>query len=134
MTEKELTREEESVPFYPVHVRSEARVVAGIIVVILLLGALGLVFPVGLADPADPMDTPAHVKPEWYFLSLYQLLKFIPKTAGAVLPIILLVIVTLWPFFDRRPDTSTRSLRIRALLVAAFLCLLLALTVWGEMS
>lgn len=134
MSERELKREDESVPFYPVHVRSEARVVAGIIVTILLIGALGLVFPVGLADPADPMDTPAHVKPEWYFLSLYQLLKFIPKTAGALLPVILLVIVTLWPFFDRKPDMSTHSLRIRAFLVAAVLFLLIALTVWGEMS
>lgn len=134
MSERELTRKEESVPFYPTHVRSEARVVAGMVLIILLVGALGLAFPVGLADPADPMDTPAHVKPEWYFLSLYQLLKFIPKTAGAVLPVILLVIVALWPFVDRRPDTSQRTVRIRALLVAVVLCLLVVLTTWGEMS
>jgi len=89
---------------------------------------------VGLGEPADPMNTPAHVKPEWYFLGLYQLLKFISKTAGAVLPIIAVLVITFWPFIDRKPDTSGKIYRWRAIAVAVFMLILIALTIWGEVS
>jgi quinol-cytochrome oxidoreductase complex cytochrome b subunit len=86
---------------------------------------------VGIGDPADPMNTPAHVKPEWYFLSLYQLLKFIPKTIGAVLPVILVGLITIWPFIDRKPDTSPRIRRIRFIFAAIGVIVIIALTIWG---
>jgi len=125
---------EDSIPFYPDHVRTEARVVAALIVAALAVGALGLAFPVGLGAPADPMETPAHVKPEWYFLALYQLLKFVPKTAGVLTPLLGLGLLMLWPFIDRRPDASPRVSRIRFATVGLFVVLLIALTLWGELS
>lgn len=123
-----------SIPFYPDHVRSEVRVVIGITAIVLLIGILGLIFPLGLGEPADPMNTPAHVKPEWYFLALYQLLKYIPKTAGAVLPVMLVLLVLLWPFIDRKPETSKKVQRIRFIVVAVGMLALIALTIWGEVS
>jgi quinol-cytochrome oxidoreductase complex cytochrome b subunit len=89
---------------------------------------------VGLGDPADPMNTPAQVKPEWYFLGLYQLLKYISKTAGAVLPVFAVIVITLWPFIDRKPDKSSKAYRWRAIFVAVFMIILIALTIWGEVS
>ena len=80
------------------------------------------------------MNTPAHVKPEWYFLGLYQLLKYISKTAGAVLPVLGVVLITLWPFIDRKPDTSRRSYRIRSIGVAIFMLVLITMTIWGEVG
>lgn len=124
----------DSIPFYPDHVRSEVRVVIGITAIVLLIGILGLIFPLGLGEPADPMNTPAHVKPEWYFLALYQLLKYIPKTAGAVLPVILVLLVLLWPFIDRKPETSKKVQRIRFIVIAIGMIALIALTIWGEVS
>jgi ubiquinol-cytochrome c reductase cytochrome b subunit len=35
--------------------------------------------------PADPLHTPAHVVPEWYFLSFYAILRSIPHKAGGIL-------------------------------------------------
>jgi quinol-cytochrome oxidoreductase complex cytochrome b subunit len=35
--------------------------------------------------PADPMETPAHVVPEWYFLPFYAILRSIPNKAGGIL-------------------------------------------------
>jgi quinol-cytochrome oxidoreductase complex cytochrome b subunit len=128
------TTEPDSIPFYPDHVRSEARVVIGITAVVLLIGLLGLIFPLGVGDPADPMNTPAHVKPEWYFLALYQLLKYIPKTAGAVVPVLLVLLVFLWPFIDRKPETSKKVQRIRFIVIAVGMIALIALTIWGEVS
>ena len=134
MAEIESPTEENSIPFYPEHVGNEAKVVLGVAVVAIVIGLIGLFSPVGLGEPADPMNTPAHVKPEWYFLGLYQLLKYISKTAGAVLPIVGVLVITFWPFIDRKPDTSRRSYRNRAIGVAVFMVLLIVMTIWGEVS
>ena len=134
MPDIETISSEESVPFYPNHVSKEAKVVIGFTVLVVLTGLIGLFFPVGLGDPADPMNTPAHVKPEWYFLALYQLLKYISKTAGAVLPVIAVIILTIWPFLDRKPDQSSKAYRKRAIIVAVTMVVLIAMTIWGEMS
>lgn len=134
MTAHKIQENEKSIPFYPDHVRSEFRVVVFLLVVVFIFGAIGFLIPVGLGDPADPMDTPAHTKPEWYFLSLYQVLKFIPKTAGAVFPVLGLIVLTILPFLDNRPEVSPRTTRIRFWVSIAFVVLLIALTVWGEWS
>ncbi len=130
----ELQKAEESIPFYPDHVKTEFYVVLGILAIAIIIGISGMLKPVGIGDPADPLNTPTHVKPEWYFLGLYQLLKYIPKTTGAVAPVILLVILTLWPFIDRKPDPSQRATKIRFIFAAIALVVLIALTIWGEVS
>lgn len=133
MSEANLNKED-SIPFYPDHVRTEFRVVLGILVVVAIFGIWGLFSPVGLGEPADPMNTPAHVKPEWYFLGLYQILKYIPKTAGAVAPVIAVFIVMLWPFIDRKADKSPRTQRIRLILSIVGVIIFIAVTIWGEVS
>ena len=125
---------EDSIPFFPDHVTTEAKVVIGMMVVVLAIAVYGLISPVGLGDPADPMDTPLHVKPEWYFLALYQLLKYIPKTAGVVIPLILVVLITLWPFIDRKPDKSAKMIRLRGILAAVAVIVFIIGTIWGEVS
>jgi cytochrome b6-f complex subunit 4 len=134
MSEVKMDLEEASVPFYPDHVRSEVYVVIGIMAVVVLVGLIGMLSPVGIGSPADPMDTPAHVKPEWYFLALYQILKYVPKTAGAVAPVLALLLVFIWPFLDRKPERSKKVQRTRLVLMIIFLIVFVALTIWGEVS
>ena len=86
MSEKQ---EENSVPFYPDHLALEAKVALGFTILVVIIGVIGLFYPIGLGIPADPMDTPLHTKPEWYFLFLYQLLRYIPKTIGALILVFL---------------------------------------------
>lgn len=131
MSEKQ---EENSVPFYPDHVTLEAKVALGFGILVVLIGVLGLFFPVGLGTPADPMDTPIHVKPEWYFLFLYQLLRFVPKTIGATAPVIAILLLAVWPFLDSKPDSSKKTSRIRLWFSAAVILIIIALTIWGEVS
>ena len=126
--------EDKTIPFYPDHVRSEVKVVIGITAVVMAIGLIGLLFPMGIGDPADAMNTPTHVKPEWYFLALYQLLKYIPKTTGAVIPVLLVMLVFLWPFLDRKPETSKQVQRTRLIVVVVGMIVLIALTIWGEVS
>jgi quinol-cytochrome oxidoreductase complex cytochrome b subunit len=134
MTEKTIDKKEGVVPFYPDHVTTEAWVAFGVLVIFLIIGVSGMINPVGLEDPADPLNTPLHVKPEWYFLSLYQLLKFIPKTLGAVTPLIVLGLAFAWPFIDRKQDKDRRIYRNRLIVVIVIQLILLALTIWGEVS
>jgi cytochrome b6-f complex subunit 4 len=133
--------QKDSVPFFPDHFRTEFYVVVGIVILALVVGTLGMLFPVGLQDPADPLNTPLHVKPEWYFLALYQLLKFVPASilgiegpVFAVVTILLVFLVVMfWPFLDRREDNK-KALRIRAIVTVVFLILAIVLTIWGEWS
>ena len=130
----EKIQEGDSIPFYPDHVRTEFKVTLGILAILIFIALVGLLYPVGLGDPADPLNTPQHVKPEWYFLALYQLLKFIPKTTGAVAPVIAVIIMILWPFFDRKPDKTKKAYQIRFVVVLVSMIILVALTIWGEVS
>lgn len=134
MPETKITPEKDSIPFYPDHIRTELLVMGGLLIGALIIGALGLFFPVGTGEPADPMNTPAHVKPEWYFLSLYQLLKFIPKTIGAVIPVIAVILIAIWPFIDRKAEVSKRNRNVRIAVVVLLLIAFIALTIWGEVS
>ena len=125
--------ENDTIPFYPDHVSTEARVVLYMVIGAVILGVIGILIPVGLGEPADPMNTPAHAKPEWYFLALYQMLKYVSKTAGAVIPVIAVIGIAIWPFIDRKPDTK-RSQTIRAVAAAVIMIVLIALTILGEVS
>jgi len=131
MSEKES---ENSVPFYPNHVALEAKVALGVGLLVITIGIIGLFNPVGLGPPADPMDTPLHIKPEWYFLSLYQLLRYIPETVGATLPVVVILLLLIWPFLDKKPDQTRKAVRIRFWLSLVGVIILIALTIWGEVS
>jgi cytochrome b6-f complex subunit 4 len=133
---------EDTIPFYPDHIKTEFYVVLGILAIVLIIGLFGMIKPIGTGEPADPLDTPLHVKPEWYFLALYQILKKIPpmvlgiqgKVLGVVLPVVLVALIFLWPFLDTKPDKSKRIYRIRLALVVVAVVTLIALTIWGEVS
>lgn len=133
--------EKDSIPFFPDHFKTEFYVVIGILVLAVVIGAIGLFSPVGLQDPADPLNTPLHVKPEWYFLALYQVLKYIPpKIIGIDGPVVMIVgvaiallAVTFLPFIDKK-ENSKKAMRIRALITAVLLIAAVILTVVGEVS
>jgi len=126
--------QEDTIPFYPDHIRTEFYVTIGVAIVVVVIGIVGFFTPLGLGVPADPMNTPAHVKPEWYFLSLYQLLKFIPKNVGTIAPLLIVALLIIWPFIDRKPDTSKKNTRIRFIVSALIVTVLALLTIWGEVS
>ncbi len=133
---------EDSIPFYPDHIRTEFYVVLGILAVVMIIGFIALFKPVGLEAPADPLNTPLHVKSEWYFLALYQLLKIIPsmvlgiqgKVIGVTIPVLLVGVILIWPFLDRKADKSRKIYYYRMAFVAIAVTIIIALTVWGAMS
>lgn len=139
----EILPDDKPVPFFPDHLMTEFWVAMGFLGLAIIVGAIGMSVPIGLQDPADPLNTPLHVKPEWYFLFLYQMLKVVPdyvffgQIEGRVLvtvgTIVGLLGLMLLPFFDKRDDTK-RAWRIRAVLSAVVVIIIIALTIWGEVS
>ena len=130
ITEKQST---ETIPFYPDHFRTELRVVWILVALTVLIGLIALFSPVGLEEPADPMVTPDHVKPEWYFLGVYQLLKYIPKTIGVLTPIIGVLLLLVLPFYAKKSD-SIKQVRSRLIGSIIFMVILSSLTIWGWVS
>ena len=88
-----------------------------VIVVLSLVVILAVLFPVHLEAAADPMDTPPGVKPEWYFLPVYQFLKYVPKLFGLLVITLATVVLVALPFIDRNPERAPRK-RKRMMFVA----------------
>nr|UWT48974.1 cytochrome b [Retropinna tasmanica complex sp. 'TAS'] len=72
----------------------------GFAVLLLSLVALALFSPNLLGDPdnftpANPLVTPPHIKPEWYFLFAYAILRSIPNKLGGVLALLSSILILL---------------------------------------
>lgn len=62
---------------------------------------------------ADPLVTPVHIKPEWYFLFVYAILRSIPNKFGGVIALVLSILVLfLLPYLHR---SSLKGLIFRPL-------------------
>ncbi|NOZ27485.1 MAG: cytochrome bc complex cytochrome b subunit [Chloroflexi bacterium] len=127
------TEEEEkkALPFFPHYVLSE--VIAWYVIIAILI-VLASVFPAGLEEKADPLQTPPHIKPEWYFLSLYQVLKWVPRTVGVLAPMGAIVLLLLLPFIDRNPEVVPRKRPIAIFLGLATVIGIIVLTLLGLFS
>jgi ubiquinol-cytochrome c reductase cytochrome b subunit len=106
-------------PFFPYQAARDA--VVGFAVVLVLF-ALAFGSPAPLERVADPADTAYVPRPEWYFLPLFQLLKYFrgpfEPLGTAVLPGLSMLLLALVPWLDRGASRSPRD-RKPALAVGA---------------
>ena len=118
------------------------RDVIGWILAIGVLAALAALFPWELGEKADPFaPAPAGIKPEWYFLFMFQTLKYLPAKIlgmdGEVLGIMAFNVVALLlfivPFVDRGPDNRRRTLIFNIIGVLALLYILV-MTIIGYVT
>ena len=118
--------------FYPVQA---ARDVAVILVVLLALTVCAWTLEPPLAAPADPSDATYVPRPEWYFLGLFQLLKYFPgrwEVVGAIiLPTLLGALLALLPWLDRAPERDPRRRPVVMGLTALVLAAVTGLTILG---
>ena len=112
------------------------------LIVMNFLGLLAVMFPWELGAEADPLaPAPAGIKPEWYFLAMFQLLKLFPPEIGPIegelFGIMLFSLVgVLWaaiPFIDSRTAPAWRS-RATFYFGIAFLTGFIIFTMWGHYS
>ena len=114
--------------FYPDHVTSELSVFLYLTLIICLLA---VAFPARMGPPSDPMVTPEHIKPEWYFLPFYHFLKMVSGSVGVVVIGLLGTLLFIWPIIDhylmQRIDRLFKG-RLEASLIAGILAIGLYLT------
>lgn len=118
-------------PFFPNYVLDEAIAWAAMLALLVVLASM---LPAGLEAKANPIETPAHVKPEWYFLAAYQLLKIVPRDVGIMAPIVGIAILGLLPFLDRNPEVRARKRPLALLLGLVVAVSVGGLSVWGYYS
>jgi len=122
-------------PFYPDFVSKEVlmTVVYLMVMFAIISFAPALFSPADANTPADPFNTPEHIRPEWYFLAPYEMLKLIPnRFLGIALQLALVVVFILWPFIDR---SQKHNILKRPLLLALFLVTIViwvGITLWGS--
>nr|AGI16350.1 cytochrome b [Coendou mexicanus] len=90
-----LNSDSDKIPFHPYY---SIKDILGLILMLLILLILTLFSPDLLGDPdnytpANPLNTPPHIKPEWYFLFAYAILRSIPNKLGGVLALILSILI-----------------------------------------
>nr|UWT72119.1 cytochrome b [Ctenotus schomburgkii]UWT72120.1 cytochrome b [Ctenotus schomburgkii]UWT72121.1 cytochrome b [Ctenotus schomburgkii] len=90
-----LTSNTDKIPFHPYYSYKD---LLGATLFIILLLSLALFSPNLLGDPenftpANPLVTPPHIKPEWYFLFAYAILRSIPNKLGGVLALLLSILI-----------------------------------------
>lgn len=114
----------------------------GWILAIGVLAALAALFPWELGEKADAFaPAPAGIKPEWYFLFMFQTLKYLPAKIlgmdGEVLGIMAFNLVALLlfivPFVDRGPGNRRRTLLFNVIGVLALLYMV-AMTIIGYVT
>nr|BAM14871.1 cytochrome b [Ichthyophiidae sp. KUHE 33640]BAM14907.1 cytochrome b [Ichthyophiidae sp. BORN12927] len=85
----------DKIPFHPYFSYKDG---LGFMIMLSLLATMALFFPNLLGDPenftpANPLMTPPHIKPEWYFLFAYAILRSIPNKLGGVLALLISILV-----------------------------------------
>jgi len=119
--------------YYPSFLFKE--IVMMTLVFVLVAVVLALIFPVGLEDPADPTDNLYVPKPEWYFMPLYQLLKYFPGKlemfATAIIPAGTIVLLLILPFIDRNPEKRPTKRPVAMALMILAVAAIIGLTILG---
>nr|YP_010507974.1 apocytochrome b [Phytophthora ilicis]UXG56320.1 apocytochrome b [Phytophthora ilicis] len=125
-----ITLKTENIPFYPYFYTKD---LFGLMVLFLVFFIFVFYYPNTLGHPdnyieANPMKTPLHIVPEWYFLPFYAILRSIPNKIGGVIAMFgSLVILLTIPFTNSSEIRSTAFRPIFKicywLLVIAFLLL-----------
>ncbi len=94
-----------------------------ILMLFLALSAFAYLFPAPLEPQADPTDSSYNPRPEWYFYAVFQMLRIfegpLELIGTVILPTVVIMLLLLVPFIDRRPERSPR--RRKAMMAAAAL-------------
>ncbi len=129
--------------WFPNHLTTELSQAIFFLAVVVLLSGY---FTKGLGPPADPFTTPEHIKPEWYFLALYQVLRLIPQTFMGIegfnkpftllLTAVVVILLLLVPWLDRTPPEAQHPAKrpVIFLLFCLGIIVAIVLSIWGHYS
>lgn len=126
-----LTLKTENIPFYPYFYTKD---LFGLMIMLLFFFIFIFYYPNTLGHPdnyiqANPMKTPLHIVPEWYFLPYYAILRSIPNKIGGVIAMFasLLVLLTI-PFTN---SSEIRSSAFRPIFKVCYWLLVVSFLILG---
>nr|APL97272.1 cytochrome b [Tirumala limniace] len=121
----------DKIPFHPFFTFKD---LIGFIILIYLLIMLTLINPYLLGDPdnfipANPLVTPIHIQPEWYFLFAYAILRSIPNKLGGVIALVMSIfILIILPFSNNSKMQGIQFYPINQLLFWTLISIIFLLT------
>jgi ubiquinol-cytochrome c reductase cytochrome b subunit len=121
----------DTVPFHPYYTVKDGFAIA---VFLLLFGFFVFWYPSALLSPdnsipANPLVTPAHIVPEWYFLPFYAILRSVPnKLGGVIFMFSAIAVLFVLPWLD---TSKVRSMRYRPAIRPYFFIFILTCLVLG---
>nr|APX39808.1 cytochrome b [Gonioctena aegrota] len=121
----------DKMPFHPYFTFKD---LVGMLIMLFILIFLTLSNPYLLGDPdnfipANPLVTPIHIQPEWYFLFAYAILRSIPNKLGGVLALVFsIAILYLVPFINNKKYLSMQFYPLNKFLFWTFFTMILLLT------
>ena len=119
----------------PFHAYYSSKDAYGFILIFILLSILVFYMPNVLGDPenyikANPLVTPVHIMPEWYFLFAYAILRAIPNKLGGVIALVLSILVLAVLPFVHTSNLKGLSFRPIAKLMYWFFMMNFILLTW----
>lgn len=114
-----INRNCDKIPFHPYFSYKD---IFGFVIILIFLTFLTLLSPYILGDPdnfipANPLVTPPHIQPEWYFLFAYAILRSIPNKLGGVIALVIsIAILFILPFTNKFTFQSTQFYPINQIL------------------
>nr|YP_009695437.1 cytochrome b [Diaphanes pectinealis]QEJ81667.1 cytochrome b [Diaphanes pectinealis] len=100
----------DKIPFTPYFFYKD---ILGIMIMMFIFFMFSLMYPFNLSDPdnfipANPMITPVHIQPEWYFLFAYAILRSIPNKLGGVIALFMSIIIfMIMPIFKKKMKSNS---------------------------
>ena len=128
--------EQDTISFHPYYAVKD---MFGLSVFLTIMAAVVFFLPNSMGHPdnyipANPMVTPAHIVPEWYFLPFYAILRAVPdKLLGVLAMFAAIAVLFVLPWLDRSPVRSASFRPIYKIMFWVFLLDCVALTYLGAM-
>nr|QSD57216.1 cytochrome b [Tachypleus gigas] len=121
----------DKIPFHPYF---SSKDIFGFLIMLTMFSMFLLIYPYLLSDPenfsnANPLVTPIHIQPEWYFLFAYAILRSIPNKLGGVIALITsILILFIIPMTNKSKFRSLQFYPINQLMFWIFLSVFILLT------
>ena len=134
----------DGIPFHPYY---SVKDIVGVVVFLMFFSVVVFFMPEMFGyflehanfEPANPLKTPDHIAPVWYFTPYYSILRAVPSIAGSAFPGVIamgaaIVVLFFLPWLDRNP---VKSIRYRAgwykILIALFVVSFIILGILGTL-
>lgn len=121
----------DKIPFHPFFSYKD---VLGFLIFIVILNFIALSAPFFLGDPdnftpANPLVTPIHIQPEWYFLFAYAILRSIPNKLGGVIALVMSILILIFlPIINKKKYLRNSFYPINKFLFWVLITIIILLT------